>query len=166
MPSFQMTPNRNFLPTSTERHGIGRHLGSDFQGSAPTTFFAKNSMSSRLRAIGPLTELTASCPASPLFARAVGKRPKEGLKVKMPVQAAGIRKEPPRDQSQPSIQLIYALHVPKRLHISAVQVHSVFTHRRLGQRCFTSTFRCENCSGFLVFFGRHFESFWVQCDSL
>jgi len=102
MPSFQMTPNRSFLPTSTERQGIGRHLGSDFQGSAPTTFFAKNSMSSRLRAMGPLTELTASCPANPLFARAVGKRPKEGLKVKIPVQAAGIRREPPIDQSQPT----------------------------------------------------------------
>lgn len=102
MPSFQMTPNRNFLSTLTERQGIGRHLGSDFQGSAPTTFFAKNSMSSRLRAMGPLTELTASCPANPLLARAVGKRPKEGLKVKMPVQAAGIRREPPKDQSQPT----------------------------------------------------------------
>jgi hypothetical protein len=96
MPSFQMTPNRNFLPTSTERQGIGKHFGSSVHGSVPTTFFAKKSMSSRLRAMGPFTELTASCPAKPLFANAVGKRPKDGRKVKMPVQAAGIRREPPR----------------------------------------------------------------------
>ena len=134
MPSFQMTPSRNLQPTSTERHGIGRHLGSSFQGSVSTTFFAKNSMSLRLRAMGPFTELTASCPANPLFASAVGNLPKDGLKVKIPVQAAGIRREPPRDQSQSSIQLSDTLHVPKRLLISAVQMHSVFTNRASGHR--------------------------------
>jgi len=54
-------------------------------------------MSSSVRAIGPLTELTASCPASPDLALAVGNRPNEGRKVNMPVQAAGMRKEPPID---------------------------------------------------------------------
>jgi hypothetical protein len=69
-------------------------------------------MSSRLRAMGPFTELTASCPDKPDvisraflnkakeflpdLANAVGNRPKDGRKVKIPVQAAGIRKEPPR----------------------------------------------------------------------
>jgi hypothetical protein len=95
MPSFQITPSRNLWPILTERHGIGKHFGSSSHGSAPTTFFAKNSISSRLRAIGPLTELTASWPANADLALAVGKRPNEGLRVYMPVHAAGIRRDPP-----------------------------------------------------------------------
>jgi hypothetical protein len=127
MPSFQMTPNRNFLPTSTERQGIGKHFGSSFQGSVSTTFFAKNSMSSRLRAIGPLTELTASCPDKPLFANAVGNRPKDGLKVKMPVQAAGIRREPPGAKvSRRESVYVSTLRMLKGRLIVAVEMHSLF----------------------------------------
>lgn len=70
IPSFQMTPSRNLPPTSTDRQGMGKHFGSSFQGSVSTTFFAKNSMSFRVRAIGPFTELTASCPTSPDLALA------------------------------------------------------------------------------------------------
>jgi hypothetical protein len=50
--------------------------------------------------MGPLTELTASCPDKPLLAFAVGNLPKDGLKVNIPVQAAGIRREPPECQGQ------------------------------------------------------------------
>jgi hypothetical protein len=95
IPSFHMTPNFSFCFCSTGRHGIGRHRGSCSQGSNPTIVLEKVMISLSERAMGPLTLWTASWPANPLFALNVGKRPKDGRNVKMPVHAAGIRSEPP-----------------------------------------------------------------------
>ena len=75
---------------------MGKHFGSASHGSAPTTVFAKSSISSMERASGPFTLFTASWPAKPLLEPPVGKRPNEGLRVKSPVQAAGIRTDPPK----------------------------------------------------------------------
>lgn len=52
-------------------------------------------MDSSVGANGPLTLRTDSCPASPDFVRTLGKRPKEGRRAKIPVQAAGMRRDPP-----------------------------------------------------------------------
>lgn len=43
--------------------------------------------------MGPLTLVTDSCPARPDLVLKLGKRPKEGFRVKIPVSAAGIRRD-------------------------------------------------------------------------
>ena len=95
MPSSHITASLSFCLILTERHGIGRHFGSCVQGSSPTTVFENNKMSSSVLPIGPLTLFTASCPARPERAPKVGNRPNDGRRVKIPVHAAGIRREPP-----------------------------------------------------------------------
>jgi hypothetical protein len=95
MPSSHITASLSFCLILTERHGIGRHFGSCIQGSNPTTVFENNKTSSSVLPIGPLTLFTASCPARPERAPKVGNRPNDGRRVKIPVHAAGIRREPP-----------------------------------------------------------------------
>lgn len=93
--SCQSTASLSVRLGATVRQGIGRHFGSLIQGCWPTTVLAHNMISSRDWAIGPLTLFTASWPASPERVWKFGNRPDEGLMVKIPVHAAGIRREPP-----------------------------------------------------------------------
>jgi len=71
--------------------GIGRHWGSSLQGSLFTTALANNSREEKSKDIGPLTDLTASWPASAVLALWVGNLPKEGFREYRAVKPEGIR---------------------------------------------------------------------------
>lgn len=77
------------------RHGIGWILGSLNHGSVSMTALQYIMTSSRVRAMGPCTERTASWPGIPALKSKFGRRPLEGRMVKRPVVEAGIRSEPP-----------------------------------------------------------------------
>lgn len=55
----------------------------------------QRTISSRVLAIGPLTPIMDSWPSRQAREWKLGKRPAEARMVKVPVQAAGIRREPP-----------------------------------------------------------------------